>query len=80
MVNEFWLISSRLYRKAQGKACTHPGLQEQKERLQIDGLWCNEDRIMSGMEVRQGEAWPSFGECEVVFISFKLFSPADGHP
>ena len=35
---------------------------------------------MSGMEVRQGEAWPSFGECEGVFISFKLFSPADGHP
>ena len=39
-----------------------------------------EDRIMSGMEVRQGEAWPLFGECEGVFISFKLFSPADGHP
>ena len=35
---------------------------------------------MSGMEVRQGEAWPSFGECEGVFISFKHFSPADGHP
>ena len=35
---------------------------------------------MSGMELPQGEAWPSFGECERVFISFKLFSPADGHP
>ena len=34
---------------------------------------------MSGMESRQGEAWPSFGEYEGVFISFKLFSPADGH-
>ena len=31
---------------------------------------------MSGMELRQGKAWSSFG----VFISFKLFSPADGHP
>ena len=31
-------------------------------------------------ELRQGEAWPSFGVCEGVFISFKLFSPADGHP
>ena len=30
---------------------------------------------MSGMELKQGEAWPSFGECEGVFISFKLFSP-----
>ena len=37
-------------------------------------------RNMSRMELRQGEAWPSFGECEGVFISFKLFSPADGHP
>ena len=35
---------------------------------------------MSGMELRQGKAWPSFGECKGVFISFKLFSPADGHP
>ena len=31
-------------------------------------------------ELRQGEAWPSFGECEGVFISFTLFPPADGHP
>ena len=28
---------------------------------------------MNGMKERQGEAWPSFGECEGVFISFKLF-------
>ena len=27
----------------------------------------DEDRIMSEIEVRQGEAWPSFGECEGVF-------------
>ena len=30
----------------------------------------DEDRIMSGMEVRQGKAWPSFGDCEGVFINF----------
>ena len=30
---------------------------------------------MSGMELRQGEAWPSIGECDGIFISFKLFLP-----
>ena len=36
---------------------------------------------MSGMELRLGEAWPSFGEYEEVFISFKPFSlPMAIHP
>ena len=36
---------------------------------------------MSGMRIKaRARLWPLFGECEGVFISFKLFSPADGHP
>ena len=38
-MNEFWWMSSGLYRKAQGKACTQ-ACREQKERSVIDGLWC----------------------------------------
>ena len=38
----------------------------------------DEDRNMSGMKIKARRE--SFGECEGVFISFKLFSPADGHP
>ena len=40
----------------------------------------DEDRNSSGMESRQGEAWPSYVECEGVFINIQAFSPADGHP
>ena len=73
-----------------------PRLAGTEGEIGIDGLWCmyrtvrrkykawdgtsNEDRNLSGMELRQGEAWPSFGKCEGVFISFKLFSPANGYP
>ena len=35
---------------------------------------------MSGMRIKARRGLASFGECEGVFISFKLFSPADGHP
>ena len=43
--DEFWLISSGLHRKAQGKNM-YPGFQEQKERSDIDGLWCMYRTVM----------------------------------
>ena len=44
MVNELWLISSGLYRNL--KESMYPGLKEQKERSEIDGLWCMYRRVM----------------------------------
>ena len=89
------VVSSGLYRKAQGKTCTQAFRNRRRDRKSMDcgaciGQWWGSTRhrmeqamrigIWVEWELRQGEAWPSFGVCEGVFISFKLFSPADGHP
>ena len=83
--------SSRLYRKVQGEACTElAGTGEIRNRwimVHVGQWWgSTRHRMEQAMRIRirgmrhQGEAWPSFGKCEGVFISCKFFSPADGHP
>ena len=34
--NEFWMISSRLYRKAQGKACTQACRNRRRDQKSMD--------------------------------------------
>ena len=62
-MNEFWLISSRLYRKAQGEACTQACRNRRRDRKSMDYGACrtvmrkckawdgtsDEDRNMSRM-------------------------------
>ena len=51
----------------------------QCQNFEISSKLFKEWRVWRSL-LRQGEAWPSFGEYEGVFISFKHFSPADGYP